>query len=240
MNLLKNEELYYFYVPAYKPSYIENAFESSIKNLILCLEDGTPSEKKLEARVLTKFALKEYSASEKNIIVRINGVETELWQEDILALINSRALARIRIPMLKSAKDFLKILKFIEKNCLTPPKIKYEIMIENLDSLHEIERIFSSSPDIYCFTLGGEDLLNDIKSKFVTGFDQKQIYENAKRELSEFCNMVNVPCFDTTFMDYKNQIGFINDCKKSKELKYHGRSIIHPDQIDGVIKIYGC
>lgn len=43
---LPDYKLPILYVPGHKANYIESAMKFNVKNLLLCLEDGTPEDKK--------------------------------------------------------------------------------------------------------------------------------------------------------------------------------------------------
>ncbi|KOY81370.1 hypothetical protein I6G82_02145 [Lysinibacillus macroides] len=226
-----------FYVPAYKPGNIEYALNFNIKNLVICLEDGTPEEKKLEARVLLKNALKDLGEVDKNFTIRINSVYTKHWKDDLLAII-PYGPNRIRIPMVNKPEDILLIVDFI--NSIFPEQKSFpffEIMIESVEGLKNIEALVQASDKIYALTIGGEDLLNDfIKLGYK---NPKQEVINAKKHLCRVAKAYELLSFDTTFMDYKNKVGFEEDCKKSISYGFSGRSLMHPDQIEVAFELYG-
>lgn len=107
------EQQVYFYVPGYKPNYIEYAMTFYPMNIIFCLEDGTPEDKKLEARYVVKNALQEFTDSEHTIIVRINGVHTRHWEQDLEEVV-PQCPGRIRLPMVKTADDLRQVERKVQ------------------------------------------------------------------------------------------------------------------------------
>lgn len=234
---ITDKERVVFYSAGYKPGYIEKAMTLGIKNLILCMEDGTPEDKKSEARCLVKRALCEFKDSDKNIIVRINSVYTEHWKKDLQAILGNKP-ARIRIPMVNKPEDLVlvdtyikKLLKELNDNY----KPQYEIMIESREGLNNIKEIYESCSNIYAFTLGGCDYYDDVKD-ICQNPEQEVI--NAKKRICDFCRDNKLYCFDTTYMNYRDMEGFKRDCIFSRNLGFSGRSVIHPDQVKIAMEIY--
>ncbi|WHX48535.1 aldolase/citrate lyase family protein [Paenibacillus woosongensis] len=234
---ITDNERVIFYVAGYKPGYIEKAMTLGLKNIILCLEDGTPENKKIEARSLVKRALSEFKDLDLNLIVRINSVYTDHWKADFEALLENRP-TRIRIPMVNKAEDLLEIdeyWRFISKESDDDYKPLYEIMIESKEGLNNLERIYQCSDNIYAFTLGGGDYYDDVK---LNSDDPQKEVLFAKQKICQFCNENSLYSFDTTFMKYKDLEGYRNDCEFSRNLGFTGRSIIHPDQIKIGLEVY--
>ncbi|MEK3834147.1 MULTISPECIES: HpcH/HpaI aldolase/citrate lyase family protein [unclassified Paenibacillus] len=234
------EPLVYFYVPGYKPNYIEYAMTFYPMNIILCLEDGTPEEKKLEARYVVKNALQEFSSdSEHTLIVRVNSVHTPHWEQDLEELVPERP-ARIRLPMVRTAEDLRqverKVQDVIHQRSLNYSP-SYEVMIECCEAIANLGEIHQASRNIYAFTFGGTDYFNDCVAKGLG--DPALEVRKAKQKLGEYCRSVGLQCFDTTYMAYRDLEGFREDCLLSREYGFTGRSVIHPDQVAVVQDIYG-
>lgn len=233
------EQQVYFYVPGYKPNYIEYAMTFYPMNIILCLEDGTPEEKKLEARYVVKHALQAFTDSEHTLIVRINSVHTAHWEQDLEEIVPQQP-GRIRLPMVRTAEDLrqveCKVQDIIQARGLDYSPV-YEVMIECREAIGNIAGIHQASPNIHAFTFGGTDYYDDCAAK---GFaDPAREVRLAKQQLGEYCRSRGLQCFDTTYMAYRDMEGFRQDCLLSRDYGFTGRSVIHPDQVAVVQEIYG-
>ncbi|WP_405108675.1 CoA ester lyase [Paenibacillus sp. FSL K6-1217] len=233
------EQQVYFYVPGYKPNYIEYAMTFYPMNIILCLEDGTPEEKKLEARYVVKHALQAFPDSEHTLIVRINSVHTAHWEQDLEEIVPERP-ARIRLPMVRTAGDLRQVehkVQDIIQKCSLNYSPSYEVMIECCEAIANLGEIHQASRNIYAFTFGGTDYFNDCAAKGLV--DPALEVRKAKQKLGEYCRRVSLQCFDTTYMAFRDLEGFRKDCLLSREYGFTGRSVIHPDQVAVVQEIYG-
>ncbi|MBU4484733.1 hypothetical protein KKA47_04855 [bacterium] len=225
------------YVSGCKTGQIEQSMAMGVNNIILCLEDGTPADKKFEARWIVSEALREFSNIGKDLVVRINPIDAELWTEDLKAILPNSP-DRIRIPKINHEKDIYLLNDFIEKfsmenNLIKKPK--YEIMIESYSAVQKFEQIVSASKDIHAITIGGEDLRADLAAN---NLPLAKDYVVAKKTITTKSRKMGLLCLDTTFMDYLNTGAFIEDCKASKNMGFHGRSVIHPVQVELAMSVY--
>jgi|HigsolmetaGSP11D_1036233.scaffolds.fasta_scaffold01496_4 citrate lyase subunit beta/citryl-CoA lyase len=230
------EQRIFFYVPGYKPAFIEVAVHSIKTNLILCLEDGTPKDKKHEARYLVKGALKAFANKCDRFIVRINSVYTDYWRRDIEAILQHPP-KRIRIPMVNKPEDLLQIDHVVCETArrLNLPELpQYEVMIESREGLRNLKAIAATNERIYAFTLGAGDYLDDVKNCR----NPHEELKKAREYLAGTCRELGIYAFDSTYMNYKDIDGFYKDCIASREFGFSGRSVIHPDQVNLAIEVY--
>jgi len=75
------------YVPGNMPSMLQNIpiFESDA--VMIDLEDAVPYSEKDAARTLVHSFLSTYKQRNKEIFVRINGLKTDWWQQDLQAIL---------------------------------------------------------------------------------------------------------------------------------------------------------
>lgn len=235
--MLKTNDVVSLYSAGYKPAHIEAAMYCGIKNVIYCLEDGTPENKKTEARFLVRNAINNYKAANKNIIVRINAVETPHWTTDLDFTIHD-GISRIRIPKVTTISEVENVLFYINSlaSSRQVKQPKLEVMVENLEGIAVLSDVLSHYREhIYAVTVGGEDLIKSLKAKFNhNNFDIDVI----KKSIVAISRDYNVPCLDTTFMEYKNTNAYKLSCLNSKRNGFDGRSIIHPIQALDAIEIY--
>lgn len=221
------------YASGANPGHIENALLSSADYVILCLEDGTPDDKKHEARFLVKHALanKAFARNKRKIVVRINGVETTHITDDLQEILSvDNPPDAIRVPMLKNIEQFSLVLSYLaEYNYLEKGRI--ELMVENIQILDYLENILSQYGNcISCITIGGEDLASSV----TTGTNINDV----KKAIIALANRYFLPTLETTFMDYTNLMGLKENTEKAKELGFWGRSVVHPTHVAICTKIF--
>lgn len=79
------------------------------------------------------------------------------------------------------------------------------------------------------------DLLNDIGVEY-TKESEGEKYSRGKIPVD--AHAAGIVAIDAIWQDLKDSKGFQKDCKFGKSLGYSGKSIIHPDQIKTVHKLF--
>ena len=103
------------FMNAQKPSLIKDAYIYGCDSIIMDLEDAVAENQKDAARFSLYHALKTIDYGDTEVIVRINGLDTTHWQEDIRCVV---AAAGIRIAKCESVED----VKLVEKHVLEAEK----------------------------------------------------------------------------------------------------------------------
>ena len=107
--------------------------------------------------------------------------------------------------------------------------------IESAEGVVNTYQISSCSKRVSAVVFGVFDLLNDL------GIDYKKGSEGAKYSRAKIpvdAKAAGVASFDAIWQDLKDIKGLEEDCKTGKELGFTGKSLIHPDQISVVHKIF--
>jgi len=96
--------------------------------------------------------------------------------------------------------------------------------------------IASSSKRIDALIFGIFDLLNDMGIEYTKGNPRGAKYSRYKVPVA--ATAAGVVAIDGIWQDLKDKSGFVKDCQVGKSLGYAGKSVIHPDQIKTVHKIF--
>ncbi|MBQ4402281.1 MAG: citrate lyase subunit beta, partial [Synergistaceae bacterium] len=92
------------FMNAQRPGLIKDAYIYGSDSIILDLEDAVAENQKDAARFSLYHAVKNIDYGKTEVIVRINGLNTPHWKEDIRAVVASGADG-IRIAKCESADD---------------------------------------------------------------------------------------------------------------------------------------
>ena len=96
--------------------------------------------------------------------------------------------------------------------------------------------IASSSKRVDALVFGIFDLLNDMGIEYTNGNPRGAKYSRYKVPVA--ATAAGVVAIDGIWQDLKDNNGFTKDCQVGRSLGYAGKSIIHPDQIQTVHKIF--
>jgi len=225
------------FVPGNNPRFLEKA--KSLPADIVCfdLEDSVPNKEKKKARALIKNTLKQRKKYFADIFVRINSPESGIVEADLKEIVQ-KGIDGIVIPKVNSVKE----LKQIEKTISTLEKkrkikgIRLMPSIESALGVMNCYEIASSSKRIVALVFGIFDLLNDIGIEYTKGNPPGAKYSRYKVPVA--ATAAGVVAVDGIWQDLKDKNGFTKDCEVGRSLGYVGKSIIHPDQIQTVHKIF--
>ncbi len=224
------------FVPGNNPRFLEKAKKIQADIVCFDLEDSVPDGEKVTARKLIKSALKSRNSYESSIFVRTNSPLSGKIPSDLKEIIQ-KGIDGIVIPKVNNTKELKKIEKIIvglEKS----RKLKSIQIIPSIESAEGVVntyQIASSSKRVVAVVFGVFDLLNDL------GVEYTKDAEGAKYSRGKIpvdARAAGVAAIDAIWQDLKDSKGLENDCKIGKSLGYSGKSIIHPDHISVIHKLF--
>lgn len=224
------------FVPGNNQRFLEKAKNLQADIVCFDLEDSVPDNEKINARKLIKSALKSRKSYISSIFVRTNSPSSGKIPSDLKEIIQ-HGIDGIVIPKvnnIQEIKEIEKILLKLEKTRKLKP-IQIIPSIESTEGVVNAYSIASFGKRISAMVFGVFDLLNDL------GVEYTKDSEGAKysrRKIPVDGRAARIPVIDAIWQDLKDSKGLERDCKIGKSLGYSGKSIIHPDQISVVHKLF--
>jgi len=224
------------FVPGNNSRFLEKA--KSLQADIVCfdLEDSVPLVEKKSARNLIKTALKSRSEYHSEIYVRTNSPVSGLIPDDLLDIIQ-KGVDGIVIPKVNTVNEIKKIEKImlgLEKKRKLKP-IEIIASIESTEGVVNAYLIASCSKRISALVFGVFDLLNDLGVEY-TKKPEGAAYSRAKIPVD--ARAAGKYAIDAIWQDLDDVAGLEQDSLVAKNLGYVGKSIIHPNQVDIVHKVF--
>ena len=225
------------FVPGNNPRFLEKSKSLTADIVCFDLEDSVPDKEKKKARVLIKNALKKRNQYSASIFARTNSPDSGKIEADLKEIVQ-KGIDGIVIPKVNSAKELKKIEKTIS-SLEKKRKIKGIRLIPSIESALGVVNCYeiaSASKRIDALVFGIFDLLNDMGIEYTKGNPRGAKYSRYK--VSVAATAARVAAIDGIWQDLKDKKGFTKDCQVGKSLGYSGKSVIHPDQIKTVHKIF--
>jgi citrate lyase subunit beta / citryl-CoA lyase len=220
------------YLPGNTPGLMINAGLHLADGIILDLEDSVSPEKKDEARILVRNALRQIDFCGAERMVRINQGERGL--EDLNHVIPHNVNLVI-VPKCESAEcikevetriNEIKALKGIDGNVYLMP------VIESAKGVERSFEIASSSENIVALVIGLEDYTADLGvARTLAG--KESFY--ARSRIVVAAKAAGIQPIDSVFSDVGDMEALRQNVMASKALGFEGMGCIHPRQI-AVIK----
>jgi len=224
------------FVPGNNPRFLEKAKKIQADIVCFDLEDSVPDDEKTNARKLIKSALKSRKSYQSSIFVRTNSPTSGKIPFDLKEIIQ-KGIDGVVIPKVNNIAELKKIEKIISELEKTR-KLKPIQLIPSIESAEGVVNTFSISSfgkRVSAVVFGIFDLLNDL------GVEYTKESEGAKYSRTKIpvdAHAAGVAAIDAIWQDLKDSKGLEKDCKIGKSLGYSGKSIIHPDQIPVVHKLF--
>ena len=226
------------FLSAQKPGLIKDPLIYGADSLMLDLEDAVAENQKDAARFSLYQALKTVDYGDTEVIVRINGLDTPHWREDVRVCVAAGADG-VRIAKCESAGDVIAVEKAIEAAEEEFRKEKGRTLLmaalESPKGILNVQEIAAASGRMFGIAISGGDLRRTMQVSPVRG----GVELNTARGLVVLAaRAAGVQCFDTVFTDLNDEEGFRAEVLLDKQMGFDGKSLVNPRQIAAVHEIY--
>lgn len=217
------------YVPSSNEKALKKTSQLDVDALIYDLEDSVAASAKEAARQFVVDIINSEVNKNKEQVIRINSINSELGKEDLKILDHCNPDA-ILIPKVNSADDVVQCEKLINNK-----NIKIWVMMETALAIVNAYEIAQASKSLKCFVMGTNDLSTEL------GIEE-DLKRTALQTSFEKCMMASkaykISILDGVFNDFNDSSGFEQECTYSHGLGFDGKTLIHPAQISICNKIF--
>ncbi len=158
-------------------------------------------------------------------MVRINGLDTDLWKEDIRASV-AGGCDTIRIPKTESAEQVKIVVQAIEEAEIEYNRLKGSILVmaalESAKGVMKALDICESSERMIGVALSGGDYTKDLQTH-ITGTGLELM--GARQHMLIAARAAKVQCFDTVYTNLDDMEGFQKDVETVHLMGFDVREI---------------
>ena len=219
------------FMNAQKPGLIKDAYIYGVDSIILDLEDAVAENQKDAARFSLYHALKSVDYGDTEVLVRMNGLETPHWQEDIRVSVAAGADG-VRIAKCESAADVRLVEEHVhaaeEEFGVETGRTLLMAALESPKGILNAAEICTASERMLGVAISGGDFRKSMHVRPVPG----GIEINTARSLMLLAaRAAGIQCFDTVFTALDDEEGFRAEVRLDHEMGFDGKSLINPRQI---------
>ena len=221
-----------------KPGLIKDPYIYGADSIMLDLEDAVAENQKDAARYSLFHALREIDYRGVERVVRINGLDTPHWREDIRVCVAGGA-DTIRIAKTERAQDVRVVEEAVtaaeEEFGVPVGRTLLMAAIESTRGVLNALEICESSERLFGIALSGGDYTKDLQTVISgTGVE----LAGARQHMIIAARAAGVQCFDTVFTNLDDLEGFEREVRMIKMMGFDGKSLVNPRQIEVVHKIF--
>jgi citrate lyase subunit beta / citryl-CoA lyase len=218
------------YMPGSNTRALEKARELPADGLILDLEDAVAPEGKPQARDGVVKALQK-GFGDREVLVRINGLDTRWWVDDIDAAASARPDA-VLVPKVSSPRQLQDLAaRLVDMG--TDPHVRVWAMMETPLAVLNVRDIAAAALDsetrLAGFVMGTNDLAKDTRARLVPG--RAPMLPWLMNCLAA-ARAYGLDILDGVYNDLGNAEGFAAECRQARDLGFDGKTLIHPRQIE--------
>lgn len=226
------------FIPGNNANMIQNGGLLGADNIIFDLEDAVTPDEKDSARELLKCALGALDFGRCAAIVRINGLDTAYWKEDLAAIIPARP-DMVMLPKTGSGDDIraldAEISRIEAESGMPDGGVKIIALVETAVGVEHAYDICNASPRMSGIFLGAEDLSADLRcSRTKTG---EEIFY-ARSRIVNAARAAGIDAFDTPYTDLEDLAGLEADAAFAKGLGFTGKASISPGHIATINRVF--
>lgn len=213
--------------PAGQFRMIERATAFECDSLVLDLEDAVAPSMKAEARENVRRALRDLKFSGKEVAVRVNGLHTRWFLDDLLVL-EGLPLASLVVPKVSRPEDVAVLDTLLSQLELRggPSGVSLQLLIESAQGFEAVREIAGASARIASLIFGAGDFTADTGIAFTrTGL----LYPRAR--IAAAAAAAGVQALDHVHAAIDDDAGLRAEALEARELGFHGKWAIHPRQI---------
>ncbi len=214
------------YMPGANTRALEKARELAADALILDLEDAVSPDAKVEARRNVVEAVKAGGYGGRELLIRVNGLETPWGYEDIAAAAKANPHG-ILLPKVDSAAT-VRAAEKIMVEAGAAPAVALWCMMETPRAILRAEEIAAATPRLAGFVMGTSDLAKDLHAHH-TPLRLPMLTSLTITLLAARAEGLAV--LDGVYLDLNDEAGFAAACQQGVELGFDGKTLIHPKQI---------
>lgn len=215
------------YLPASNLRALEKARTLPCDVVILDLEDAVAPDAKELARAQAVDAVRAGGFGRRELVVRVNGLETP-WGADDLRALAGLAPDAVLMPKVSDGGDIAAYQAFLSE---TPDSVRLWAMIETTRSLFRLDGIARMSADtrLSAFVLGTNDLAKEMGATLTTA---RLPFVGALGLAVAAARAYGLAILDGVFNELEDEAGLAEQCRQGVEFGFDGKTLIHPRQIE--------
>jgi citrate lyase subunit beta/citryl-CoA lyase len=221
------------YMPGSNARAQEKAKSIPADAIILDLEDAVAPDAKSAARETVCNSVQQGGYGGREMIIRINSLDTPWGLEDLQAAVSVQPDA-ILVPKVESAEMVHKVESLMDASGALATTAIW-CMIETPRGILKVADIAAASTRLGALVMGTSDLVKDVHARhtpmrlpMLTSLSLSILAARAE----------GLAILDGVYLDLQDTDGFRNACVQGLEFGFDGKTLIHPSQVEPCNEVY--
>ncbi|MEM1344300.1 MAG: CoA ester lyase [Pseudomonadota bacterium] len=221
------------YMPGSNARALEKAKALPADALILDLEDAVSVAEKDSARTMIAAAVREKGFGRREVVVRINGLDTP-WGEQDLEMAAFVGPDAILIPKVEDPAT----VQYVSRRLATlgaPEHTAIWAMMETPLAMLRAPEIAGASNQLACLVMGTNDLVKEIQAEHT---ETRTPVVTALGLCVLAARAYKLAILDGVYNAIKDEEALAASCRQGREMGFDGKTLIHPAQIGVTNRVF--
>jgi citrate lyase subunit beta/citryl-CoA lyase len=201
--------------------------------LILDLEDAVAPEAKLIAREQVLAAVETGDYGHREVVIRVNGLDTPWGAGDIAAVARSGAHA-VLFPKIAAADELREAIRLLDRH--GGEHLPVWVMAELPRAVLAIDEITRFAPRLAVIVMGTADLARAMRLPM--GADRIGLLAPLSHCVLA-ARARGLDILDGVYTDLRDSAGLRASCQQGRALGFDGKTLVHPDQVAIANEVFG-
>ena len=223
------------YMPGANTRALEKAKMLPADMLLLDLEDAVAPEAKAEAREAVTSAVKAGGYGAREVVIRINGLDTEWGLDDLKAAVESGPDG-ILAPKVIDGGDIDRLDDAMSR-AGAPDEMGLWVMIEMPKAILNIQEIAEAvgRTRLAGFVMGTNDLAKELRAKPTP---DRIAFQASLGLAVAAARAYDLVALDGVFNAISDESGLVAECEQGRAMGFDGKTLIHPSQLEPCNRVF--
>lgn len=224
-------------MPASNSRALEKAKSLDVDAVIVDLEDSVAPDAKEDARAHAAAAARNGGYGRREVLIRVNGLNTDWGKDDILSVATSGADA-VCVPKVETVDQVEAIRQLLGEGG-APEQTSVWAMIETPLAVLNADKIARAGPaeryPVSVLLLGTNDLAKETRAAQTP--DRLPMLSWLS-DCVIAARAYGLDILDGVYNNFRDEEGFRRECSQGREFGMDGKTLIHPSQIGPCNEIF--
>jgi len=221
------------YMPGANARAMEKSREIDCDTVIFDLEDAVAPDAKATARTQVVAAVQAGGFGHREVVVRVNGLDTP-WGRDDVAAVAALPIGALLVPKIEAVEQVQAYERLLAGT--RAAGVPIWAMIETPRGVLCIERLLAATQRVEVVVLGTSDLVKDLRARHTPN---RESVVSALSHCVLAARAFDRVVLDGVHLDFKDQASFERVCRQGRDLGFDGKTLIHPTQVEVANAVFG-
>ncbi|MDZ7669953.1 MAG: CoA ester lyase [Gammaproteobacteria bacterium] len=212
------------YMPGANQRALEKARELPCDGVIFDLEDAVAADAKADARANVAAALEQGGYGYREVVVRVNALDTPWGREDVAAVAALPADALL-FPKVQSTRQIDEIVAALDAAGGQDKPVW--IMVETPRAVLDVAALASHSERVAVLVMGTSDLVKELRARHTP---TRHNLAYALQHCVLAARDSGRDLLDGVHLEFRDLDSFRQACEQARDMGFDGKTLIHPSR----------